>query len=184
MSAGMALLGAAAGTAAQPVSATLVAPFQESVQEEVKVSGTVIVGIASTGVLAGAVLMSGFIVPGESPSVCLTVRSRDGVYFSRNEFEVPGGLPAGATGFLLKTVAKGSPADLMGLRGGTTYATIGGEGIVLGGDIVLTVDGIPAGSAANIRKIRDKLGAARPGTEFKSTILRAGRVLELSGRVP
>ena len=63
----------------------------------------------------------------------------------------------------IKTVAKGSPADLMGLRGGTTYATIGGEGIVLGGDVVLTVEGIPAGSAANIRKIRDELGAARPG---------------------
>ena len=34
-------------------------------------------------------------------------------------------LPAGTTGFLIKNVAKGSPADQMGLRGGTTYATIG-----------------------------------------------------------
>lgn len=99
--AGAGLLGAAAGVGAQPVSATLVAPFQESVQEEVKVSGTVIVGVASTGVLDGAVLMRGFVVPGESSSVCLTVRSRDGVYFSRNEFEVPGGVPAGATGIVL-----------------------------------------------------------------------------------
>jgi S1-C subfamily serine protease len=93
-------------------------------------------------------------------------------------------LPAGATGFLVTNVAKDSPADQMGLRGGTTYATVGGEAIVLGGDIILTVEGIPAGSAANVRKIRDSLGAARPGSQFKGTILRAGRVLEVSGRVP
>ena len=99
--AGAGLIGAVSSVCAQPVSATLVAPFQESVQEEVKVSGTVIVGVASTGVLSGAVLMRGFIVPGESSSVCLTVRSRDGVYFSRNGFEVPGGLPDGATGIVL-----------------------------------------------------------------------------------
>jgi S1-C subfamily serine protease len=93
-------------------------------------------------------------------------------------------LPAGATGFLIKNVAKGSPADQMGLRGGTTYATIDGQPIVLGGDVLLTVAGIPAGSAANLARIRDLLGAAKPGTEFKGTVLRAGRVLEMSGRVP
>jgi serine protease Do len=93
-------------------------------------------------------------------------------------------LPAGATGFLIKNVAKGSPADQMGLRGGTTYGTIDGQPIVLGGDVLLTVAGIPAGSAANLARIRDLLGAAKPGTEFKGTVLRAGRVLEMSGRVP
>jgi S1-C subfamily serine protease len=93
-------------------------------------------------------------------------------------------LPAGTTGFLIKNVAKDSPADHMGLRGGTTFATIGGQQVVLGGDIILTVAGIPAGSAANLTKIRDLLGAAKPGSEFKGTILRAGRVLEMSGKVP
>jgi serine protease Do len=93
-------------------------------------------------------------------------------------------LPAGTTGFLIKNVAKGSPADQMGLRGGTTFATIGGQQLVLGGDILLTVAGIPAGSAANLAKIRDLLGSAKPGTEFKGTILRAGRVLDLNGKVP
>jgi hypothetical protein len=46
------------------------------------------------------------------------------------------------------------------------------------------VAGIPAGSAANLARIRDLLGAAKPGAEFKGTVLRAGRVLEMSGRVP
>jgi S1-C subfamily serine protease len=93
-------------------------------------------------------------------------------------------LPAGTTGFLVKNVAKGSPADQMGLRGGTTLATIGGQQLVLGGDIILNVAGIPAGSGANLTKIRDLLGSAKPGTPFKGTILRAGRVLEMSGQVP
>jgi hypothetical protein len=55
---------------------------------------------------------------------------------------------------------------------------------VLGGDIILNVAGIPAGSGANLTKIRDLLGSAKPGTPFKGTILRAGRVLEMSGQVP
>jgi serine protease Do len=93
-------------------------------------------------------------------------------------------LPAGATGFLIKSVAKGSPGDDMGLRGGTSFATIDGQQVVLGGDILLSVDGIPAGSAANMAKIRDNLSAARPGTPVKGTILRAGRVLEVNGQVP
>ena len=92
-------------------------------------------------------------------------------------------LPPGATGYLIKTVAKGSPADAAGMRGGTILATIGGEQIVLGGDIMLSVEGIPAG-AANIIKIRDLLATKAPGSPFKATVLRAGRVLELTGLLP
>jgi S1-C subfamily serine protease len=92
-------------------------------------------------------------------------------------------LPPGATGYLIKTVAKGSPADAAGMRGGTILATIGGEQIVLGGDIMLSVEGIQA-AAANIAKIRDLLATKAPGSPFKATVLRAGRVLELTGRLP
>jgi hypothetical protein len=35
-------------------------------------------------------------------------------------------LPPGTTGYLIKNVAKGSPADDAGMRGGTIFATIGG----------------------------------------------------------
>src|SRR6266498_6000453 len=93
-------------------------------------------------------------------------------------------LPPGTTGYLIKTVAKGSPADDAGLRGGAILATIGGEQIVLGGDILLSVEGIQVGSAASIAKIRDQLSAMAPGDSFKVTALRAGRVLELTGRLP
>jgi S1-C subfamily serine protease len=93
-------------------------------------------------------------------------------------------LPSGATGDLIKNVAKGSPADDAGMRGGTILATIGGEPIVLGGDILLSVEGVQAGSAANLARVRDLLAGKAPGTPFKATVLRAGRVLEITGQLP
>jgi len=92
-------------------------------------------------------------------------------------------LPPGATGFILKTVAKGSPADDVGLRGATMIVNLGGEQVPLGGDILLSVEGIKA-SAANLVKIREALGAKPAGSSFTVTALRAGRVLEMTGRLP
>ncbi|PYO55571.1 MAG: hypothetical protein DMD83_18955 [Candidatus Rokuibacteriota bacterium] len=60
----------------------------------------------------------------------------------------------------------------------------GGTPVPLGGDILLSVEGIPAVSGANMAKIRDLLGSKAPGDSFKVTALRAGRVLELTGRLP
>src|SRR5215467_512371 len=92
-------------------------------------------------------------------------------------------LPPKAGGYLIRNVAKNSPGEKMGLRGGTTAATIAGQRIVLGGDILLRVEGVPADSLANLIKIRSLLAGLKPGTLFKVSILRAGRVLELTGRI-
>ena len=92
-------------------------------------------------------------------------------------------LPPGSLGYLIKTVAKGSPADDAGLRGGTTPATIGGESVILGGDIILTVEGIQAGSVTNMARIRDVINAKTPGSSFTGTVYRSGRVLEVTGTV-
>ena len=89
-------------------------------------------------------------------------------------------VPAPA-GFLVKTVAKGSMASNMGLQGGDRIVTIDGKAVALGGDIILSVDGIPVLSEDNIEKIRNHLAATPPGTPFKMTILRAGKILELAG---
>jgi serine protease Do len=93
-------------------------------------------------------------------------------------------VPPGMTGMVLKTVAKGSPADDIGLRGATMIADLGGQQIPLGGDIILNVDGIATGTAVNLAKIRDLLANKKPGESFTVTVLRAGRVLELTGRLP
>ena len=91
-------------------------------------------------------------------------------------------LPPGATGFIVKTIAKGSPADTMGLRGATMMANLGGDQLPLGGDIILAVEGIKA-EAANLTKIRDLLSSKPVGSSYKVTVLRAGKVLELPGKV-
>ncbi len=92
-------------------------------------------------------------------------------------------LPPKAGGYLIRNVAKNSPGEKMGLRGGTTAATIAGRRIVLGGDILLRVEGVPADSLANLIKIRSLLASLKPGTLFKASIFRAGQVLELTGRI-
>jgi serine protease Do len=89
-----------------------------------------------------------------------------------------------STGYLVKSVAKGSPADAVGLRGGAVLATIMGEQLVVGGDIILKVQGISIGDAADHRRVRDILAAVPPGAEFVMTVLRLGQVIELKGRHP
>ena len=89
-------------------------------------------------------------------------------------------VPAPAA-FLVKTVAQGSMAWNMGLQGGDRIITIGGQEIAVGGDIILSVDGIPVVSEDNIEKIRNKLAGAPLGTPFKVNVLRAGKVIDLTG---
>jgi serine protease Do len=89
-------------------------------------------------------------------------------------------VPAPA-GFLVKTVAQESMAWNMGLQGGDRIVTIGGKEIALGGDIILSVAGVPIVSEDNIEKIRNSLAAAPPGTPFMVSVLRAGKVIELTG---
>ena len=85
-------------------------------------------------------------------------------------------------GFLVKTVAKASPAWDMGLLGGDKIATIAGQQIAVGGDIILTVDGIGAESGDSVEKIRERLASKPSGYSFVTRVLRAGRVVELTGK--
>jgi serine protease Do len=88
------------------------------------------------------------------------------------------------SGYLVKTVAKGSPGDAVGLRGGAVLVTIMGEQLVVGGDIILKVQGIPVGDLSDHRRVRDILDTVPPGTEFTMTVLRLGKVIDLKGRHP
>jgi serine protease Do len=89
-------------------------------------------------------------------------------------------VPAPA-GFLVKTVAQGSMAWNTGLQGSDGIVTIGGKEVPVGGDIILSVEDIPVVSEENIEKIRNTLAAVTPGAPFKMNVLRAGKVIELTG---
>ena len=94
-------------------------------------------------------------------------------------FNIPGG-----SGLLVSVVPMRSPAWNMGIMGGDRVATIDGQQIVVRGDIVLSMAGIPIRSTADLPRIREKIGAMPAGEPFKASVLRGGRVIELTGTVP
>ena len=86
-----------------------------------------------------------------------------------------------AGGFLVKVVAEGSMAASMGVQGADGTVTVGGKEIPVGGDIILSVEGIDALSEDNIEQIRNRLVSIAPGAAFKMSVLRGGKVIELTG---
>jgi S1-C subfamily serine protease len=75
-------------------------------------------------------------------------------------------------GVIVQTVVKDGPADKAGLEAGNTSATIDGEEVSLGGDIITRVDG------ENVRSMDEMIELiqeSKPGDELKLTILRDGQ---------
>jgi len=91
---------------------------------------------------------------------------------------VPGGV-----GVLVQRVATGSPAARIGLRPGSIGATIGGEQLMLGGDVILAVQGISVAADDAVGAIREALRSLGPSDDMTVQVLRDGQVLELSGDV-
>ena len=54
----------------------------------------------------------------------------------------------------------------------------------LGGDIILKIDGIAIGNVIDLVKIRERLGSLPSGMDYTITVLRAGKVMDLTGRAP
>jgi len=88
------------------------------------------------------------------------------------------------SGLLVQRVADGSAAAVIGIRGGTTKATISGADLILGGDIILESVGIPMVDDASRQKIRAALGQLKSGDPIKVKVLREGRLVELNGQMP
>lgn len=102
-------------------------------------------------------------------------------YFITDKIAKVLNVPPPGAGLLVQYVAKNSPAAQMGLRGGTTKATFDGENVVLGGDVVLAVQGIPW-NVKNYEKIQEVVGRVNPGDLVRVKILRSGEQLELSAK--
>lgn len=87
-------------------------------------------------------------------------------------------------GLLVQRVARGSPSAAIGLRGGIKRAVIDGVSLTVGGDVILDVQGIPVTGPSSYDDIQERLGRLHPGAPIVIGVLREGRRLELSGRLP
>ncbi len=86
-------------------------------------------------------------------------------------------------GTLVQRIAPGSPAEAIGLRGGTIPAQIGDRQLFLGGDILLAAGGISYAEEGAYGKIREYLVSLNPGDVMTVQVLRAGVVRTLQLRV-
>ncbi|MCD4735464.1 MAG: trypsin-like peptidase domain-containing protein [Bacteroidales bacterium] len=84
------------------------------------------------------------------------------------------------SGILIQRVVNNSPAFEMGLRGGIIHAIILEKEIILGGDIILSVNGIKIDSIQEVGLIRQNLISLNPGDKVTMKVLRAGKIIELS----
>ena len=86
------------------------------------------------------------------------------------------GLPVDR-GFLIEEVLPNSPAAGVGLRAGGRIVMVGQKPYVLGGDIIVGVDGEAFSAASQIAK---SLLRSRPGQELRLQVYRQGRTADVS----
>jgi S1-C subfamily serine protease len=89
-----------------------------------------------------------------------------------------------SVGILVETVTNGSGAAKAGLQKGDTQVVVAGETYVLGGDIIVAVDGRQLSS---IDQLRDVIAAHQPGDKIKLQIYRDAKKTSVTvtlGRQP
>jgi serine protease Do len=82
-------------------------------------------------------------------------------------------------GFLVKQVVKNSVGGRLGLRGGNRVGIVDGQHVVVGGDILLSVQGIRFASAEDRVQVLKALETLKAGDELHVTIFRDGKVVGL-----
>ena len=80
---------------------------------------------------------------------------------------------------LVQQVADGSPADRIGLMGGTIPVTIGNKSLLLGGDIILEAMGISFAEDGSYLKMRAAVDKLPDNGKLTVKVLRGGTVIEL-----
>ena len=79
-------------------------------------------------------------------------------------------LPA-SDGALVQSVSTGGPAAAAGIRAGTRRTSVGGETVVVGGDIIRAIDGKRVKTNGDVSQL---IGVKSPGDEVRIEILRGG----------
>ena len=89
-------------------------------------------------------------------------------------------VPDGRRGMLVQRVAKGSPAEKLGLKGGSIPIEIAGQSLLIGGDIVLEVFGQSLSDPEFEAKFQRVIDDHEDSDKVSVLVLRAGRAVELS----
>jgi S1-C subfamily serine protease len=122
----------------------------------------------------------GFAVPIDTAKQILPQLKTNGkvqrAYLGISSLTIDGSLAAlnlpTKTGVLVQTVQAGSPAAKAGIRAGTQSAQLGGTDLVLGGDVIQSVDGKPVMSSDDLSTL---ISGHKPGDEVKIGVLRNGK---------
>jgi len=125
----------------------------------------------------------GFVVTANTVKSLLVERNRG--FFGVELMLVAGALAEALkvpqeSGFLVKQVVKDSVGGRMGLKGGNRIGIVDGQKIVVGGDILLSIQGISTGSVDGRAQVVKALETLKPGDDLRVTILRGDQTLELS----
>jgi len=82
-----------------------------------------------------------------------------------------------AQGILVVNVTSGSPAELAGLMGGNTPTIVDGQQVMLGGDVIVSIDGVTVRTVADIAVYMER--NTRPEDSVELGIIRGGNELIL-----
>jgi S1-C subfamily serine protease len=86
-------------------------------------------------------------------------------------------------GFLVTTVAKGSLAERLGLKGGELAAVIDNQEVLVGGDVILAIDGtVLDGNRETYRNVFARIASSDSHAPVRCKILRSGRIIELAAK--
>ena len=84
-------------------------------------------------------------------------------------------------GLLIEVIEPGSPAEAAGMRGGEIEFTLGTLSLLLGGDIVTSINGAPTTDAQKIAPI---MRALKVGDTLTMSVFREGETREIVYRLP
>ncbi|MBC8755882.1 trypsin-like peptidase domain-containing protein [Kordia sp. YSTF-M3] len=87
-------------------------------------------------------------------------------------------------GILIQKVAPFSLGSIMELQGGIYEIIIENDNLILGGDIILTLDDIQLVSEESVLKAWYVLQGLKLGDSLRITILRKGKILEIKKEIP
>ena len=84
------------------------------------------------------------------------------------------------SGLLVQSVAINSPADIAGVKGGFLKINVQEEELMIGGDIILAIDGIRITDRESFEQLMKHLDSVEATYRHKIEVLRAGEIIELS----